>query len=208
MSMITGEVLEHEWFEYEGPVDLAGGGPSSEQREAAAAQSRLSAEELAIGREKNARENEQYAAIKPFAMQRLNNGLPFAGDMLDYAGGTNAQAYAPARARLLQVLSENGDMPSGSRVAALSNFENDRAHNFDDSIINTLMANENAKGEAARLITNQQQIANPFQWYGGSGNANNSIMQAPLQSQGIGGALLGAVGSAAGGALSNPSMKF
>jgi hypothetical protein len=179
-----------------------GGGPSSEQKQAAAAQAQLSAEELQIGRERNAREAEQYAAIKPFAMQRINNGLPYAGDLLDYEGGTNAQAYMPARARLLRVLSESGDMPSGSRISALSNFENDRAHSFDNGIIDVLNANENSKAEAARLLTQQQQIANPYQWYGGSSGANNSIMQAPLQSQGIGSALLGAVGTIGGAAAS------
>lgn len=194
----TGVLLERESFEYEGPLEMAGGGPSSEQRQAAASQARLSDEELAIGRERNARENEQYAAIRPFAMQRLQNGLPYAGDLLDYEGGTNAQAYMPARARLLRVLNESGDMPSGSRIAALSNFENDRAHSFDNGIVDVLNANENAKGEAARLLTNQQQIANPYQWYGGSSSSNNSIMQAPLQSQGMLGPILGAAAGIGG----------
>jgi hypothetical protein len=185
-----------------------GGGPSSEQRAAAARQDALSREELTLGRERNARDTEAYNAIKPFAMSRLENGLPFMDALMDFQGGTTARAYAPAYAAANQRYASSEGMPGGAREAAFRAIDLDKARAFDSGIVQNLLANENAKGEAARVLTGQQQIANPAQFYGLSGNANSSIMQAPLAKPGIGGIIGGIAGSALGGALGNPNVKF
>jgi hypothetical protein len=59
-----------------------------------------------------------------------------------------------------------------------------------------LMANEQAKNNAAGLLVGQQQVANPIGWAQTAGSGNNSIMQAPLGSPGIGGLLGGIAGGA------------
>jgi hypothetical protein len=112
----------------------------------------------------------------------------------------NARAFAPAYAALNRRFASDG-LPSGSRDAALRSLDAEKARSYDGTITNNLLANENAKSEAARLLTNQQQIANPFQWYGGASTGYNSIMQAPLQSAGIGGILGGVAGSLGSSAI-------
>ena len=184
-----------------------GGGPSSEQKQAAASQRALTDQEAALGRERNAREQEQYNQIKPFAFDRLKNGNPYTPLFLDYNGGTIARAYQPAYADAARRFA-GSDAPSGSQEAAFRAIDLDKARAYDDSLMGILNANENTKSEAARLITGQQQIANPAQFYGLANSGNNSIMQAPLQSPGIGGIIGGIAGAGLQGLMSNPKMPF
>lgn len=207
-DMNTGRVLAHEYFDYEGPLALCGGGPSGEQRAAAASQARLTDKEIQIGDQRNAREESQYQAIRPFAMSRLENGLPFFDALMDANGGTVARSFAPAYAALNQRYASSEGMPGGAREAATRALDIQKARTFDDSIVQNLAANENAKAEAARLLTQQQQIANPAQFYGLANSGNNSIMQAPLQGPGIGGILGGIAGAGLGGLMGNPKGPF
>lgn len=174
-----------------------GGGPSQSQKDAAARQAELSKQEAQIAGQRNARENEQWNTIKPYAYDRLNNGLPFYDQLTDAASGTTAKAFAPTRAALQRQLSLYGDLPSGYKDQMLADLDTQQARAFDDQLVNNMLLNENAKSEAARLITGQQQIANPLGFYGAAGQSNQSIMQAPLQSAGIGGLLGGIAGGAA-----------
>jgi hypothetical protein len=181
-----------------------GGGPSSEQKQAAASQRALTDQEIAIGNQRNEREQDQYNQIKPYAFDRLNNGLPFFNFLTEQGGATD-RAFQPAYASLGRRFA-GMDAPSGAREAAIQDLDVQRARAHDDQLTQALLANENAKSEAARLITGQQQIANPAQFYGLANSGNNSIMQAPLQSQGIGGVLGGIAGSAIGGLAGNPNL--
>jgi hypothetical protein len=135
-------------------------------------------------------------AIKPYAMSRLNNGLPFYNNLTDYTSGVASKAYAPVRAATLRRLTSMGDLPSGFREASLRDIDLAKAGNYDSGLVNNMLMNEQAKSEAARLLTNQQQIANPLGYYQAAGNANQSIMQAPLQSPGLSGLLGGVAGAA------------
>jgi hypothetical protein len=63
-------------------------------------------------------------------------------------------------------------------------------------MVNNLLMNEQAKSDAARVLTNQAQVLNPLGYYSGAQQGNNSIMQAPLQRPG----LAGLIGGVAGGA--------
>jgi hypothetical protein len=173
-----------------------GGGPSAEQKQAASSQAQLSSQESGIAAQNSARENDQYAAIKPYAMSRLNNGLPFYNNLTDYTSGVASKAYAPVRAATLRRLTSMGDLPSGFREASLRDIDLAKAGNYDSGLVNNMLMNEQAKSEAARLLTNQQQIANPLGYYQAAGNANQSIMQAPLQSPGLSGLLGGVAGAA------------
>lgn len=176
-----------------------GGGPSWEQKQAAAKQAQASDFAMAEARDKSARESEQYGLIKPYATQRLENGLPFASALSDYNSVENAKGYAPARAQILRSTERFGSsLPSGFRERLLANLEAQRARSFDSGQVNNLLMNEQAKSEAARLLTGQQQIANPIGWTGAAMQGNQSVMQAPLQSPGLGGLL----GGIAGGVMS------
>jgi hypothetical protein len=200
----SGKLLEWEGFEYEGPIELCGGGPAASQKRAAASQENLANQQAALGRAHEARENEQYQAIKPFGFSRLQNGLPFFGALTDYAQGTNARAFAPARTALLQRIGQYQGLRSGFREQALADFDAARARGFDDNLVQALFANEQAKSEAARLLTGQQQIANPFGYFGSAQQGYNNILQAQsLTSPGIGG-LLGGLANIALGRLTFP----
>lgn len=187
-----------EGYEYEGPVAMLGGGPSSEQRDAARAQADSSRQASANSTENNKLFHDQYAKVNAYAEPRLQNGLPFFPAMTDYNSGVNAQAFAPARATLNRNLTSMGDLPSGFKAASLADFESNRARAFDDSLMQSLFQNEQAKQQAAQVMTGQGSQLNPIGWTQAAMQGNQSIMQAPLQSPGIGGLL----GGIAGGAMS------
>jgi hypothetical protein len=173
-----------------------GGGPSSEQRNAAASQARLTDQTAATAAKNQQLVDDQFKKIDPFATSRLQNGLPFAPAMTDFSSGTNAQAFAPGRAELKRSLARFGTAPSGFATQALSDFDTNRAHAFDSDIINNQLTNEQAKGEAARVLTGQQQVANPLGYTSTAMQGNQSVMQAPLQKAGLGGLLGGAISGA------------
>lgn len=173
-----------------------GGGPSPEQTSAAASQRRLTDQSIRIADQMNAREQDQYNQIKPYAFDRLKNGLPFFNQLTDFAGGTNARAFAPGRAQLIRRLGPQS-LPSGFREEALDDYENARRRAFDANLAQNLFANEQSKSEAARLITGQQQVANPIGWTQAGMQGNQSIMQAPLAKPGLGGLIGGIAGGVA-----------
>jgi hypothetical protein len=178
-----------------------GGGPTQLQKDAASRDAALATKEGQVADQRNAREQEQYNLIKPYATSRLQNGLPFMNAMNDYAGGSTARAFAPARANLMRRTSMYGSaLPSGFQQGALSDLDSQQAHAYDQNLMQNMLTNEQAKSEAARLLTNQQQIANPLGFYGAAGTTNQNIMNSPLQSPGLLGLLGGAIGGAAGGA--------
>jgi hypothetical protein len=74
-----------------------GGGPSQIQKDAAVSQKELTKEETAVARARNAREEDQYQQVKPYAFNRLNNGLPFFNVLTDNVGGVIRTAVARAR---------------------------------------------------------------------------------------------------------------
>jgi hypothetical protein len=170
-----------------------GGGPTKIQEQAAKDTSVLTKQTAAIAAKKDAREQDQYDQVKPFAFSRLNGGLPFSNALLDGKAGIIARSFAPAKARLNQRFASQPDSPSGFREASMRSLDAEQARAFDDSLVNALMMDENARAEAARLITGQQQIANSVPYYTASIAGNNSIMQAPLQSPGLTGIIGGAV---------------
>lgn len=178
-----------------------GGGPSQEQKDAATRQAAAEEKTAATQQQMLDIYNKGYNEIEPFATDRLKNGLPFYNDMIDYAGGENARAYQPARARLMRTISSMGPLPSGSAQQTLADFEAKRARDFDSSLQNTALINDQAKVQGAGLITGQQAGANPLGWTNAQTQQNSSIMNAPLQSPGLAGPILGAVGALGSSAI-------
>lgn len=200
-DMKTGRLLHWEGYEYDGPVAMCGGGPSSEQKAAAAAQANLASSQAATGKEMLGFFKDQYGKINNYATDRLNNGLPFLPALTDFNKGVSARNAVGARASMLRSLGPvDKTAPSGFKAQLLSDMENARRRDFDSTMASSLFANEQAKQNAAATLTGQQTAANPLGWSGQASQTNNSIMNAPLQSPGWGGVLGGAItglGSAA-----------
>ena len=171
-----------------------GGGPSQQQNDAAERQAQLSEQQVQLGNKEFGIQQDAYNRIKPFAISRLNTGLPYFNYLTDNAGGAAARAFAPARAALARRLSMYGTaLPSGYRDAAMRQIDEGQAQTTDQNLENALAANEAAKEQGAQFLTGQQTIANPTAYFGTAASANNSIMNAPLASPGIGGLIGGAL---------------
>lgn len=132
-------------------------------------------------------------------MSRMQNGLPYMSALTDSQSGTNAQAFAPARAQLTRSLG-NQNLPNGFAQQAQTDLNSQQARGFDQDLIGALGANEQAKQAGASGILGQAQLANPQGYFGGAMQGNQSILQAPLQRPGIGG-LLGGLGAGAASAI-------
>lgn len=191
----TGRLLERESYEYEGPVALAGGGPSSQQTDAATQQAQLSAQEAATAQTDSARQTDAYNSIKPFATNLMTNGMPSYGDMTDWAGGNSATAYAPARGALSRQLSSIGSLPSGFKTAANADLNEAEGQNYDQGLQTAQQNQLNAKLQGANIINGLQTTYNPVAADTASGSANSSIMNAPLQTPGISGVIGGLIGA-------------
>src|SRR6185312_16127223 len=131
-----------------------GGGPSSEQKQAAASQANLT-DQLAntASRQEQFFENQQNK-VNPFYTSRMNNGLPYYSSLTDAAGGTTAQAFQPARAALARETGGFGpSLPNGFATQANSDLNEQQAQAFDQNLVGAMSANEQAKqAGAAGLI--------------------------------------------------------
>lgn len=194
----SGQLLEWEGFDYpdDAPLDICGGGPSSEQRAAATSQANLTNQLGQTAAQEQAFKEKQQNAVNPFYMQRMQYGDPNMPSLTDSAGVTNSQAYAPARANILRDFSKN-QLPSGARSKVLANFENERARGFDSSLAGLLNANEQAKQAGASGLLGQAQIANPLGYYQGALQGNSSIMNANLRKPGFAGTIGSLIGAGA-----------
>lgn len=202
----TGAILERQGYEYDGPVALCGGGPSQQQKDAATQQAALSKTESDQAQHASAIQDKIYGQIAPMATNRMQNGLSYAPALMDYAGGNTSRAYAPARAQLARQLGTIGSLPSGFKTGQMADLNENEAQNYDANLKGAQDQNDQAKIQGAQILTGQQSTYNPLGYYQASGTANNSIMQAPLQSPGA----MGVLGGIAGAALGNTSnaIKF
>jgi len=174
-----------------------GGGPSQAQNNAAQAQAGLANQEGAAANSALKFMQTQQNKVNPFYTSRMTNGLPYMNQLTDSLSGTNARAFAPARQQLMQQLGTQQGLPSGYRTQALMDFNDQQAQGFDQQLMGALGANEQAKQAGASGLLGQAQIANPQGFFSGAMQGNSSIMQAPLQSPGLGGLLGGVAGGLA-----------
>ena len=169
------------------------GGPPKEQKQAMQSQSQLANTLSGIATERSALQT-------PFLRSRLQGGLPFLPQLLDYQGGAQARAFAPARARLKGRLDQYGSsLPSGFREQALSDFEAKRARSFDDSVIQALMLDEQTRSNAAGQL-------NPLGYFSGAQQGFGDILNTQYQPSpwgaiagGVTSAVLGLLGGGEGG---------
>lgn len=196
-DIASGELLEWEGFDYEGPLELAGGGPSAAQNRASDAQASLTSQ---LG--KTADKQEQFLEaqqnkVNPFYTSRMQNGLPYQAQAMDAQGGTTARAFAPARGDLLRRMGGSSGLPSGFKQQSLTDLDTQQARAYDSNLLGGLAANDQAKQSGAAGLLGQAQIANPTGYYQGALQGNSSIMNANLRKPGIAGLLGGLAGGAA-----------
>lgn len=174
-----------------------GGGPSSEQKQAAASQANLTNQLAGVANRQQDFFEKQQNAVNPFYTSRMNNGLPYMNQLTDASSGLVARSFAPARQQLLQQLGTQQGLPSGFRQQALTDLDSQQSRAFDDQLLQGLQMNEQAKQGGAAGIMGQAQMSNPTGYYGAAMGGNQSIMQAPLQRPGLGGLLGGIAGGLA-----------
>lgn len=176
-----------------------GGGPSDQQKQAQAQTLQNSQQEGQLATTAGQKFNALGGQVTPFYSNEMQNGLPFYSNLTDAASGTNAQAYAPAKAAFLRSQATMGALPSGSKAGGMNDINEAQAHSFDQNLIGNQMAQWQAKQAGAAGLTGQQQINNPAAFYGGSSQAGQATMQ-PLQAQPN--PWLGMLGGAVSGAAS------
>lgn len=174
-----------------------GGGPSSEQKQAAASQANLTNQMAGVANRQQDFFEKQQNAVNPFYQSRMQNGLPYFNQLTDASSGLVARSFAPARQQLLQRLGTQQGLPSGFRQQALTDLDTSQARAFDDQLLQGQQMQEQAKQGGAAGLMGQQQLSNPLGYYGGAQGGNQSIMQAPLQRPGLGGLLGGVAGGLA-----------
>lgn len=194
----TGRVVEWQGYDYEGPLELCGGGPSPEQKQAAVAQAENSKQEAASAATAQARQTDAYNTVKPYAENLMETGLPYYGAMSDWAGGNAARSIAPARAQLARTLSATGSLPSGFKTAQEAGLNENAAGMYDQGLQGAQQQQQAAKQGGADMISGFQNTYNPNAAYANANSANNSIMQAPLQRPGAAGVIGGLLGGVKG----------
>lgn len=183
-------------FDYEGPLDLCGGGPSQEQKAAASSQANLTNQLGATAARQQAFSEAQQNKANPLYTDLMENGDPNFNAESDNTRGVLGQAYQPARAALERRLSSFSSLPSGFAEQSRADLDRSQARDFDSQLTGLLDKKLAIRQAGASGILGQAQIANPQSYYQGALQGNQSILQAPLQKPGFAGIL----GQFAGGA--------
>jgi hypothetical protein len=196
---INGKLLEWEGYEYDGPIEHCGGGPSSEQKAAAASQANLTNQLATVANRNQDFVEKQQARVNPFYGDLMDHGPDYTNAALDYAGGTNARAFAPAKADLVRRLGASTGLPSGYRDQALTDFDEQRAQGYDNAMTGVLADRQAARERGAAGLIGQAQQANPLGYYSTAMGGNQSILGANLRRPGAAGIIGGVLGGAASG---------
>jgi hypothetical protein len=202
-DMESGNLLEWEGYDYDGPIEHCGGGPSSQQKAAQAQTLQNAQQEGQLATQSADKFNGLYGDVNPFYTSEMNHGLPFYNNLTDFNSGTTAQAYNPAKAAFLRQSSTMGALPSGFKAGGMNDINEAQAHDFDAQQVNNMFAQYQAKQAGAAGKTGLMQVVNPAAFYGGSTSAAGAGMQ-PLQVQPN--QLMGVLGGVAGAAASHIPM--
>lgn len=175
-----------------------GGGPSQQQKNAAQSQANLTNE---LGKDFGQQfqfQQAQQQKVNPFETQLMNQGSPYYANQIDAMSGNNAQAFAPAKAQLERSLGQNANaLPSGFATGARTDLAANQARAFDQNLQGAQQKNLATRQSGAAGLLGQAQIANPTAYSGQALQGNQSILQAPLASPGLGGLLGGLAGGLA-----------
>lgn len=175
-----------------------GGGPSGAQNNAAQAQADLTKQLTQVFGQQEQFKEAQQNAVNPFYSQLMRQGNPYFANQADAAGGNTAQAFAPAKAQLERSLGQGANaLPSGFATGARSDLAANQARAFDQQLQGAQQQNLATRQAGAAGLLGQAQIANPTAYSGQALQGNQSIMNAPLASPGLGGLLGGLAGGLA-----------
>lgn len=168
-----------------------GGGPTGQQQQAATSTLNLAGGLKGLG---DKAQSITSNVVSPFYQDRATNGLPYYSNLVDAQSGTNAQAFAPARAALNRRLGAQPGLPSGFKEGANQDLDEAQAQSFDQQAVGAQAAQEEAK---QRGISGLAQVNNPMPYYSGAMGGNQAVMNANLRKPGWGGVLGGVAGGLA-----------
>jgi|ERR1700757_2883881 len=175
-----------------------GGGPTAAQNAAAQSQADMTKQLSDVFGKQQAFSQAQQEKINPFETQLLQQGNPYYANQVDALSGNVAQAFQPARAQLERTLGQNPNaLPSGFATGARTDLASNQARAFDQSLQGAQQGNLATRQAGASGLLGQMQAANPLGYAGAALQGNQSIMQAPLASPGLGGLLGGLAGGLA-----------
>ena len=175
-----------------------GGGPSQQQKNAAQSQANLTNQLSSVFGQQQAFQQAQQNKVNPFYSQLMSQGNPYFANQADALGGNVAQAFQPAKAQLEQQLGQSANMlPSGFAQQARTDLAANQARAFSQGLQGAQQQNLATRQAGAAGRLGQAQIANPTAYSGQALQGNQSILQAPLASPGLGGLLGGLAGGLA-----------
>lgn len=178
-----------------------GGGPSQQQQDAATAQANMTNQLSSDFGQQFAFQQAQQNKANPFYTQLMNQGSPYYANQVDALSGATAQAFQPAKAQLERSLGQNANaLPSGFAQQARTDLAAQQARAYDSNLVGAQQQNLNTRLGGAAGLLGQAQIANPTAYSGQAISGNQSIMNAPLASPGLGG-LLGGIGGGLASAM-------
>lgn len=154
-----------------------GGGPSREQKDAAASQKAVNYESIAQGREENSRRSAAFNTVFPdiqkslagspeliarsrgaglgYLSERAQNGNPYYSNQIDFENGNTARSAAPARAEMYRRLGPQ-NLPSGAREANLREYDLGLARAFDDNLVGAQREQAATKFGAAQQLDSEE----------------------------------------------------
>lgn len=181
-DIASGDLLDWEGFDYEGPLEHCGGGPSSTQQAAQQQTLQNATNEGNLANQSAQTFNKLGSSVSPFYANEMTNGLPFYNNLTDFSSGTTAQAFNPAKASFLRSEATQGALPSGSKAAGMNDINEAEGKTFDSNLVGNMFAQQQAKQQGAAGTAGLMQAYNPAAFYGGSTSAGSSASQ-PLQPQ-------------------------
>lgn len=188
--METLEVLERREFDYDGPVALACGGPTQQQKQAATSTTNIDTQ-LANDIGTN------LPLTNSFYGNMMLGGLPYFNQESQYSTSDIAKQLNDAKAAMAaKNAGYGGALPSGFAAAEDTGLDEDAMQAFDQNQMNLLQQNTQAKVAGAQGL-------NPLAAGQTAITGANSVMQAPLQNNfwtNLIGGLLGA-GTSLGSAV-------
>ena len=136
IDLVTGETLSHSWYEYNGPLALAGGGKSSARR----TQEQIMREQQALAQRESAQRERQLGLAEPIVSELESETGPgrisrYAAAQLAQENDQIANTFAGLRRTAMRSLGARGLAPDRSGLARTS--------------INALGEQENAAGTDA-----------------------------------------------------------
>jgi len=198
-DLSSGDLLEWEGYDYEGPIEHCGGGPSDTQKAAQAQTLANATKEGQLAQDVQPQFLSNANKAGAFYGNEMKQGLPFFGSLQDFTAGTTAHAFDPMRSNFLRQVSTMGALPSGFKAAGLRDINAAQAQRFDNNMLQNLMLQQQAKQQGAQGVAGVAHMLNPAAFYGGSSSAGSAAMQ-PLQP--AYNPLWGVVGGAVQGAAS------